>query len=157
MDLRYTDEEEAFRAELRAWLAEVLPGRAARAATATTGRRRRAYDTGWQRMLFDGGLRRHQLARRVRRPRRHARRAPDLPRGDRAGPGARTSGMNFVGLLHAGPTLIAEATPTSRRRFHLPGILKGEHVWCQGFCEPERRAATSPACAPAPCATATTT
>ena len=43
--------------------------------------------------------------------------------------------MNFVGLLHAGPTLIAEASD-EQKAFHLPGILKGEHVWCQGFSEP---------------------
>src|SRR5207244_555213 len=45
-------------------------------------------------------------------------------------------GVNFVGLLHAGPTLIAEATPEQRSR-HLPAILKGDEVWCQGFSEPQ--------------------
>jgi alkylation response protein AidB-like acyl-CoA dehydrogenase len=44
-------------------------------------------------------------------------------------------GVNFVGQLHAGPTLIAEATP-EQRSTHLAPILKGEHVWCQGFSEP---------------------
>src|SRR5947207_2621844 len=43
--------------------------------------------------------------------------------------------MNFVGLLHAGPTLVAEATSEQRAR-HLPAILKGSEVWCQGFSEP---------------------
>jgi hypothetical protein len=43
--------------------------------------------------------------------------------------------MNFVGLLHAGPTLIVEADDDIKSH-HLPGILKGEHVWCQGFSEP---------------------
>ena len=44
-------------------------------------------------------------------------------------------GVNFVGLLHAGPTLIAEASDEQKAR-HLPAILKGEQVWCQGFSEP---------------------
>ena len=44
--------------------------------------------------------------------------------------------MNFVGLLHAGQTIIAEGTSQQRQRY-LPRILKGEEVWCQGFSEPD--------------------
>jgi alkylation response protein AidB-like acyl-CoA dehydrogenase len=44
--------------------------------------------------------------------------------------------VNFVGLLHAGPTVIAEGTPAQRERY-LPAILRGQEVWCQGFSEPD--------------------
>jgi alkylation response protein AidB-like acyl-CoA dehydrogenase len=37
--------------------------------------------------------------------------------------------------LHGGPTLIAEGTPEQKAR-HIPFILRGEQVWCQGFSEP---------------------
>jgi alkylation response protein AidB-like acyl-CoA dehydrogenase len=38
--------------------------------------------------------------------------------------------------MHAGPTLIAEGSE-AQRSFHLPRILRGESVWCQGFSEPQ--------------------
>ena len=42
---------------------------------------------------------------------------------------------SFVGLNHAGPTVIACGTP-EQKAFHLPKILAGEVIWCQGFSEP---------------------
>ena len=42
---------------------------------------------------------------------------------------------SFVGLNHAGPTLIACGTP-EQKALHLPKILAGEVIWCQGFSEP---------------------
>ena len=42
--------------------------------------------------------------------------------------------MNFVGTLHAGPTIMAEASAEQQAE-HLPRILRGEEVWCQGFSE----------------------
>jgi alkylation response protein AidB-like acyl-CoA dehydrogenase len=42
---------------------------------------------------------------------------------------------SFVGLNHAGPTLIACGT-SEQKAFHLPKILNGESIWCQGFSEP---------------------
>ena len=42
---------------------------------------------------------------------------------------------SFVGLNHAGPTLIACGTP-EQKAFHLPRLLNGEDIWCQGFSEP---------------------
>ena len=74
---------------------------------------------------------------RVRRPRRVAHRAADLLRRDRARR-APYVGVNFVGTLHAGPTLIEEGSDAQKAE-HLPKILRGEEVWCQGFSEPGRR------------------
>ena len=133
MDLRYTEQEEAFRGEVRAWLEEVLPS-VPPEPDRNDWAARRVYDMGWQRMLHDAGY------AGINWPKEYGGRGATptehlifLEETERAR--APYVGMNFVGQLHAGPTLIVEATP-EQKAFHLPGILKGEHVWCQGFSEP---------------------
>ena len=44
-------------------------------------------------------------------------------------------GPTFVGVNHAGPTLIACGTP-EQKAFHLPRIVNGDVIWCQAFSEP---------------------
>ena len=133
MDLRYTDAEQQFRAELRAWLESTVPGLPPKPAM-DDWPGRRTYDTHWQRMLFDAGY------AGINWPEAFGGRGASpteqlifLEESERAH--APYVGVNFVGLLHAGPTLIAEASPEQQER-HLPGILKGDDVWCQGFSEP---------------------
>jgi alkylation response protein AidB-like acyl-CoA dehydrogenase len=133
MDLRDSESDAAFRSELRAWLAEVLPT-VGPEPDADDWEARRAYDTGWQRTLFDAGYAGINWpvdgGGRGATPAEHL---IFLEETERVG--APYVGMNFVGLLHGGPTIIAEGNE-QQRAFHLPGILKGEHVWCQGFSEP---------------------
>ncbi|WP_282794033.1 acyl-CoA dehydrogenase family protein [Streptomyces sp. CC224B] len=127
MDLAYTEEEEAFRDGLRAWLARTLPTLPA-PPSPHDWPGRRAYDTAWQRALYDagyGGV--HWEATPTQR-------LIFLEETEKAG--APYVGANFVGLLHAGPTLAAEGTPEQRARW-LPPILRGDEVWCQGFSEPD--------------------
>jgi alkylation response protein AidB-like acyl-CoA dehydrogenase len=134
MDLRYTDAEEAFRTELRGWLAETLAGLPPKPSPGDWPGRR-AYDTHWQRLLFGagyagvdwpvegGGRGSSPVEELIFKEELERARAPYV-------------GVNFVGLLHAGPTIIAEGTPEQRRRY-LPPILRGDEVWCQGFSEPD--------------------
>ncbi|MFF3347401.1 acyl-CoA dehydrogenase family protein [Streptomyces sp. NPDC002779] len=126
MDLTYTPEEEEFRARLRQWLGEVLP-KLPPAPAPSDWPGRRAYDLGWQRMLHDAGY------ADVHWGASPTTRLIYLEETERAG--APYVGANFVGLLHAGPTIAAEGTPGQRARW-LPPILRGEEVWCQGFSEP---------------------
>ena len=134
MDLRYSAAEGRFRDELRAWLVTTLPTLGA-APPADDWPARRAFDSHWQRLLFDAGYA-----------------GVDWPAeggGRGASPveqlifkeeceraGAPYVGVNFVGLLHAGPTIIAEGTAAQKERY-LPAILRGDDVWCQGFSEPD--------------------
>jgi alkylation response protein AidB-like acyl-CoA dehydrogenase len=133
VNLRYSASEEQFRGELKGWLDRVLPTIGPPPAQ-DDWPGRRAYDTAWQRMLFDAGYAginwQKELGGRGASPAEHL---VFLEETERAH--APYVGVNFVGLLHAGPTLIAEATPEQRSRY-LPPILRGDEVWCQGFSEP---------------------
>jgi len=133
VDLRYSDAEQAFRSSLRAWLATVLPG-LPKKPSPEDWPGRRAYDTHWQRVLFDAGY--AGVDWPVEGGGRGASPVEELifkEELERAH--APYVGVNFVGLLHAGPTVIAEGTAEQRARF-LPPILRGDEVWCQGFSEP---------------------
>jgi len=134
VNLRDTAEEASFRAELRAWLAEVVPALPPKPPPHDWPARR-AYDTGWQRMLFDAGYAGVDWplegGGRGASPAEELIFKEELERAH-----APYVGVNFVGLLHAGPTIIAEGTPEQRRRY-LPPILRGDEVWCQGFSEPD--------------------
>ncbi len=133
MDLRYTEAEQEFRHELRSWLQSVLPDVPAEPGP-NDWAARREYDTGWQKMLYEAGY------AGINWPREYGGRGATptehlifLEETEQAK--APYVGMNFVGLLHAGPTLVVEASD-EQKAARLPGILKGDDVWCQGFSEP---------------------
>jgi alkylation response protein AidB-like acyl-CoA dehydrogenase len=133
VDLRYSESDERFRAEVRAWLSDALPKLPPKPGPHDWDARR-AYDTTWQRMLHDAGYAGinwpAEYGGRGASPTEHL---IFLEETERAG--APYVGVNFVGLLHAGPTLIAEASE-EQKAAHLRKILRGEEVWCQGFSEP---------------------
>ena len=133
MDLRYAPEDEAFRAQVRTWLEKEAPAHGA-PPPGDDWLARRAYDTAWQRVLHDAGFAGlHWPAGFGGRGLPATQQLVYLEEYARAG--APYIGVNFVGLMHAGPTLIAEGSD-AQRAFHLPRILRGESVWCQGFSEP---------------------
>src|SRR5690349_25050272 len=123
MDLRYTEEEQAFRAELRTWLADAVPSLPPEP-DPDDWDARRAYDTAWQRMLFDAGYAGinwpKEFGGRGASPVEHL---IFLEETERAR--APYVGVMFVALLHAGPTLIVEASD-EQRQAHLPRILRGD-------------------------------
>ncbi|MFG2879475.1 acyl-CoA dehydrogenase [Streptomyces sp. NPDC048337] len=134
MDLTYTAEEQDFRARLREWLAKTLPELPAKPSP-DDWPGRRAYDLGWQRRLYEAGYAGLHwpvdAGGRGATPTQHL---IFLEEAELAG--APYVGANFVGLLHAGPTIAAEGTAEQRARW-LPPVLRGDEVWCQGFSEPD--------------------
>ena len=130
MDLSFTEEERAFRREVRGWLGDSIP---------TTQRPEdfegaRAWDMAWQRRQFDAGY------GGIDWPREYGGQGLPLVRQliwfeEYAKAGGPDIGCGFVGINHGGPTLIACGSE-EQKRSHLPKILEGEEVWCQGFSEP---------------------
>jgi alkylation response protein AidB-like acyl-CoA dehydrogenase len=130
VDLDFTLEQRDFREEVRTWLAEHKPaGQRPDDAAGIRG-----YDSGWQRTQYEGGW------AGIAWPREYGGRGLSLleqliwyEEYGRAGLPSMDS--MFVGLNHAGPTLISRATD-AQKAAHLPAILTGDAVWCQGFSEP---------------------
>ena len=122
---------EQFRADARAWLHANIPAHAA----PLEGPESRAFVLDWQRRMFEGGWagltwpsefggRSLTVAQQIVWFEEYARaHAPS------------THNASFVGLNHAGPTIIACGTD-EQKAFHLPRILSGQVIWCQGFSEP---------------------
>jgi alkylation response protein AidB-like acyl-CoA dehydrogenase len=133
MDLTYPVEAEEFRTEIRAWLEQNLPTGWFEQGFEMSEPERAEFNRTWPAKLFSGGwicatwpteyggkglstMQGVVLAEEFARAR-----AP--MRGD------------FFGDTLVGPTLLQWGTEEQKKEF-LPGILKGETRWCQGFSEP---------------------
>jgi alkylation response protein AidB-like acyl-CoA dehydrogenase len=135
MDFDFTPEQQAFRAEVRAWLAAHVPadlkGRgfaSSRADRAEVDRLRE-----WQRTLHKAGY------VGIDWPAEYGGRGAsimeqiilyeEMSRAESPQP------VNRGGLSMLGPTLMKHGTP-AQRAAHLSKILTAEEIWCQGFSEP---------------------
>jgi alkylation response protein AidB-like acyl-CoA dehydrogenase len=135
MNFDFTEQEEAFRKEVRGWLEANLPddlrGRAF--ASSRADRDEVTKLRAWQRTMAEAGYV-----------------GMDWPR-EFGGRGARITEMvilyqemaraespqlvNRGGVSMLGPTLMTCGTPAQQARF-LPKIRTAEEIWCQGFSEP---------------------
>lgn len=131
MDLTYSAEDRAFRLHVREWLSTKVPPRVRPASGSAAAQ----FDRDWQRRLFDdgwagvawpkdfGGLGLSSLQQIIWYEELAHAKAPHH------------INTTYVALMHAGPTLIARGTDAQKAHY-LPRILSGEHLWCQGFSEP---------------------
>jgi len=137
MDLRHRPEDEAFREEVRSWLSERLVGEYAELGGAgRPGREHEGIEVrqAWERELGAAGW------IGLGWPKEYGGRDATLLQQvifheEYAAAGA-PGRVNHMGEQLLAPTLLAFGTEEQKRRF-LPGILRGEELWCQGYSEPD--------------------
>jgi alkylation response protein AidB-like acyl-CoA dehydrogenase len=121
-----------FREEVRTWLSENDPGEPP---PLETGGEIRTWSTEWQRKQYDAGW------AGINWPAEYGGRGLSFSKQiiwfEEYVQAGLPVGRNcfVVALAHAGPTLIARGSEVHKQAYLAP-ILKGEHVWCQGFSEP---------------------
>jgi alkylation response protein AidB-like acyl-CoA dehydrogenase len=135
VDFRDSPDEEAFRAQVRDWLASNLPpGWGTPGFTEPAGEDRLAFLRDWSRRLYDAGF------IGLTWPKAYG--GHEAPLGHQAilleeiGRAEAPEHVGVIGLGMAGPTIIAYGTEEQKARY-LPKLLTGEEVWCQGFSEPD--------------------
>ncbi len=131
MDLSFSAEEEAFRDEVRAFLSQALPTDLARKAE------RGEYFHHdeimvWHRILYEQGWVAPHWPKAFGGAELDATRRFILAE-EQALMG--TPPLSPFGLSMVGPLIMRFGTPEQHQR-HLPGILRGEVAWCQGYSEP---------------------
>ena len=137
MRLTFSKEDELFRDEIRAWLEKNLSGEFLKIKYRGGPGDENAFideRKQWEAVLADGGWtcigwpvdfggRGASIERQVIFHEEYAR---------AGGPGR----MGHIGETLLGPTLYEFGTTDQCRRF-LPGILRGDDFWCQGYSEPD--------------------
>ena len=128
MDYDDSAEEAAFRARLRAWLADHDPGPPASIGDSLA---EHLYKKRWHQTLFEGGWVGLSW--------------PSAYGGHDLSPiyeAIFNEELGAAGIAHAAPSvgwlgraILAYGTEEQRRR-HLPGMMSGQTTWCQGFSEP---------------------
>ncbi|MGO9056741.1 MAG: acyl-CoA dehydrogenase [Candidatus Binataceae bacterium] len=134
MDLSFSEDEERFRQRVRAFMQANLPeGWGTAAYKQSAGDDVTEVQRDWTRQLHQagflgmawpkeyGGQGASQIELAIFNEEAARVRAPNP--------------INGVGLILAGPTIMAHGTEEQKKRF-LPKILSGEELWCQGFSEP---------------------
>ena len=136
VDLTYSEEDQAFRAEVRTWLEEHLTGEwAALRGLGGAGRDHEAHDErlAWNRLLAEHGW------TCVGWPKEYGGRGLSLVQQvifhEEYAKADAPVRVNHLGEELLGPTLMAFGTQEQKDRF-LPKIVAVEELWAQGYSEP---------------------
>ena len=133
MDLAYTDADEQFRAEIRAWLEANLPTGWFEPGFEMPADERKRFNEEWPSRLFEGGW----IC--ATWPTEYGGKGLTTMQGvvlsEEFARAKAPLRADFFGDTLVGPTLLQWGTEEQKREF-LPKILSGQMRWCQGFSEP---------------------
>jgi alkylation response protein AidB-like acyl-CoA dehydrogenase len=135
MDFSFTPAQEAFRQELRSWLAAHVPASAKelRHLQPQAAAEDLAFLRSWQRRVHEGGW------TGISWPKEYGGRGASLVERmifDQEMAAARAPALlNVLGLEIVGPTIIVHGTE-AQKQAHLQHILSGDEIWSQGYSEP---------------------
>ncbi|HKK52251.1 MAG TPA: acyl-CoA dehydrogenase family protein [Myxococcota bacterium] len=126
MDFQLTEEEEAFRDEVRAFLDESLPESGERGPDFAKEWSRKIRDRRWVGFSWPeevGGGGGSIMKQVILKDEMARRKAPAL-------------GTCFMGLAWVGPAIIQYGTEEQKQKY-IPDILDGKYQWCTGYSEPD--------------------
>jgi alkylation response protein AidB-like acyl-CoA dehydrogenase len=136
VDFSLTPEQEAFREQVRSWLADNMPRDWTRRVMASSDvPRPEAYQLlrEWQRRLYDAGF------IGLTWPKEYGGRSltfmEELILHEEMALAKAPPILNILGVGMAGPTIIAYGTEEQKQRYPAK-ILSCEEIWCQGYSEP---------------------
>lgn len=135
MDIRFTPEQERYRAEVRAWIEKNLPSHSGcnpyRGPDDDNENAR--FQRDWERKLHDAGY------SGVAWPKAYGGQGLTLVEHyvvqDELGSAAAPEGINNIGRELVGPIILAIGSEEQKKHY-IPRILGLDDIWCQGFSEP---------------------
>ncbi len=129
VDLTLSPNEQAFRDELRGWLADNHPGDEPSGDEAGF-----SFRVEWQKRLHEAGY------AGLSWPEEYGGKGATLIEqaifGEEMARAKAPSTANVIGLVMGGPVVIAHGSDEQKQRYLEP-ILSAAEIWCQGFSEPE--------------------
>jgi alkylation response protein AidB-like acyl-CoA dehydrogenase len=140
MDLKFSPEDEAFRQDLRSWLAANLT-KGPNGTSAEDDKLGVLHESvgdwprrlSWHRKMNEGGW------VGLSWPREYGGRGASITQqlifGQEMTAANAPLPVNVLGIMLVGPTLIQWGTEEQKKRY-VPKILSAEEIWCQGYSEP---------------------
>jgi len=133
VELAYAPQDEAFRAEIRAWLKENLPKGWFDPNFEMSAEERKKFNDEWPEKLFKGGW----IC--ATWPKEYGGKGLTTMQGvvlsEEFANARAPMRADFFGDTLVGPTILQWGTEEQKKEF-LPKILSGQVRWCQGFSEP---------------------